>query len=129
MIKGKFKEIRESVLSKYVSVYCEATDSNEVVMSLRDILNLDDSWESSYKIQDFNQNVLVKFTNGEEAIEIEFISTVGNAVCYSIKMGNKFKVVKNETDDIKNILNILTLDKSFKNDINELNEFLSSDTK
>jgi hypothetical protein len=97
MIKNKLLDIKQRVLKKYVGTFCEASsDQNEAVTKIRQILNLDDTWEASYKVEDFSNNVVLNFTNGSDIVEIKFISCVGGATSYSILVNEKRIVTKDE---------------------------------
>ena len=117
MIKNRLNDIRKKVLKRYVGVYCESVDENDAVKKIREILKLDDSWESSYKIEDFSNNITINFTNGENVIEIKFLSNVGNNSSYAISYNEKRVVTKDESNDVKNILDIIKKDSFFIKDL------------
>ena len=102
MIKYKLNSIKQNILKRYIGVFCESVDENDAVKKLRNLLKLDDTWESSYKIEDFSNNVTISFTNSIDLIEIKFISTVGTSTGYSILINDKRIITKSDEDDIKN---------------------------
>lgn len=123
MFKDKLLKIKESTMSKYRSVYTESVDENDSVVHLRKMLELGEEWESSYNIEDFSKNVLVKFTNGDDVIEIKFISSVGNEGFYSLLFNDKRIITKdNSTDEIPLINKIIDTDTVFQGDIKRLKE-------
>lgn len=123
-MKNKLYDIKQKVLKRYVGTFCEASNENEACKKIREILTLDDFWESTYKIEDFSNNVTVTFTNGTDAIEVKFISTIGGATSYSILVNEKRIATKDESDDVKNIIAFLNRDKFFKDDLMKVNSAL-----
>jgi hypothetical protein len=126
MIKQQIFDIRQKVLKRYIGTFCESSNENDAVKKIRNVIKLDDSWESSYKVEDFSNNITISFTNGKDVIEIKFLSTVGNATNYAITVNDKRVISKTETDDIKNIINFVEKDKLFKDDLNKINDNLSN---
>jgi len=128
MIKNKMLDIKQRVLKRYKGTFCEASsDQNEAVSKIRQMLSLDDTWESSYKIEDFSNNVIMTFTNGTNVIEIKLISVVGGAISYSIVVDDKRIITKDESDDVKNIVNFLNKDNIFKRDLEKVITALPKD--
>lgn len=124
MIKHRFFDVQQRVLKRYIGTFCEASNENDAVKKIRDLIKLDDTWESSYKIEDFSNNVIITFTNGKDVIEIKFFSTVGINVNYIITVNDKRVISKTDTDEIKNILNFIEKDKPFTMDLEKINNNL-----
>jgi len=129
MIKYKLNSIKQNILKRYIGVFCESVDENDAVKKLRNLLKLDDTWESSYKIEDFSNNVTISFTNSIDLIEIKFISTVGTSTGYSILINDKRIITKSDEDDIKNLIEFIDKDKIFKYDLLKINNLISNSTK
>lgn len=124
MIKGKFLDIHQRVLKRYIGTFCESANENDAVKKIRETIKLDDTWESSYKVEDFSNNITITFTNGTDVVEIKFLSTVGLATNYAITVNDKRVISKTDSDDIKNILNFIEKDKLFITDLNKINDSL-----
>ena len=121
MIKDKMLNIQKSILKRYKGTFCEASaDQNEAISKIRQMLSLDDTWESSYKIEDFSNNVLISFTNGTNVIEIKLISVVGGVTSYTITVDDKRIITKDESDDVKNVVYFLNRDNIFKQDLQKV---------
>ena len=125
MFKQKMLEIQQRALKRYIGTFCESADENDAVKKIREIIKLDDSWESSYKIEDFSNNVTVTFTNGKDVVEVKFLSTVGTGTNYTITVNDKRVISKTDYDDVKNILNFIAVDKVFKDDLTKINTNLA----
>lgn len=121
MIKNKFYDIKQKALKKYIGTFCESSNENEAVKKIREILKLDDSWEASYKIEDYSNNITVTFSNGSDFVEIKFMSTVGNSTGYSILVNEKRIVSKSEQDDVRNIVDFINKDRLFTTDLLKVN--------
>ena len=127
MIKGKLLDIRQRALKRYIGTFCESSNENNAVKKIREIIKLDDTFESSYKIEDFSNNVTIAFTNGKDTVEIKFLSTVGSGVNYAITVNDKRVVSNTDSDDINNILIFTEKDKMFKDDLKKINTNLSKE--
>lgn len=124
MIKHRLNNIKQNILKRYIGVFCESANENDAVKRVRDLLKLDDSWESSYKVEDFSNNITISFTNSTDLIEIKFISTVGNSTGYSILLNDKRVVSKSDEDDVKNLIEFIDKDKFFKDDVLKIETIL-----
>lgn len=121
MIKNKMLDIKNRVLKRYKGTFCEASsDQNEAVSKIRQMLSLDDTWESSYKIEDFSNNVIITFTNSTNVVEIKLISVVGGVTSYTILVDDKRIITKDESDDVKNVISFLNKDSIFKQDLEKV---------
>lgn len=126
MIKHQLNDIKQNILKRYIGVFCESAEENDAVKKLRNLLKLDDTWESSYKIEDFSNNVKVSFTNSNDLIEIKFISTVGNSTGYSILINDKRIITKSDEDDVKNLIEFIDSDKIFKDDLLKIDNLITN---
>ena len=121
MFKQKMLEIQQRALKRYIGTFCESSVENDAVKKIREIVKLDDSWESSYNIEDFSNNITISFTNGKDIVEIKFLSTVGLVTNYTITVNDKRVISKTDYDDVKNIVNFVVADRSFKDDLAKIN--------
>lgn len=92
-----------------------AANENQAVRDLRKELKLDDKWESSYELNNNNNNIIVKFTSNDKTLEFKFIPSAGKDCGYQIKINDEIIKTSIETDPIKNICNFIYEDRVFRN--------------
>ena len=128
-MKDRILQIRENVLKRYIGVFCESKDENEAVSCFRQAIGLDDTYESSYKIKDYSKDIVIKFTDGKNVIEITLYAEVGTAISYSISVNNVKTSIRMENDDIANALKICKNDRVLTDDLAKVKKSLEQEEK
>lgn len=101
-----------------------AANENQAVRDLRKELKLDDKWESSYELNNNNNNIIIKFKGPDKTIEFKFIPSAGKDCGYQIKINDEIIKTSIETDPVKNICNFIYEDRPFRDILGKTKEKL-----
>lgn len=117
------KQLQEKLYENFV-INEVAANENQAVRDLRKELKLDDKWESSYELNNNNNNIIIKFKGPDKNIEFKFIPSAGKDCGYQIKINDEIIKASIETDPVKNICNFIYEDRPFRDILGKTKEKL-----